>query len=228
MFQSSHLPIAVSGFTPLWHLKRILDTLYSLYSILRPKANALGWEYIYDRSVQVISCELCRTRFQIQSQNENRSIQVVKWLPAYLSAAMCSSVFKVLTPENLHDHNEFQLSHVEPTGSWHPLRQLLFAGYNGVFLGYMEFNPVWTDEFDSFVLVVRFDKVQVQYPWQFTLVSGDNWKSQKAHFRKEYFFASPMLNQHKVILHHLYDRTREKTVSLRLSSSRGISPSQQS
>ena|ERR1700753_1120478 len=100
---------------------------------------------------------------------------------------------------------------------------MLFAGHSGSFLGYMVFRPEWADEFDSFILTFRFDRSRISVvPWRFDLVPGDEWDD--AEFRRlersgynSVVFRNPVMER-RLSLSHLYDESRGKAVTARLSN----------
>jgi hypothetical protein len=116
------------------------------------------------------------------------SIQVVKALSTEQSAAIDTRVTYIREPDQL-EHPNFLLSEAQPPGCWDPSQKMFFAGHTGVFLGYLNFTPTWADEFESFVLVCRFDSVRLDEPWRYALVRGDDWTRIRPQYQEHYVYS---------------------------------------
>jgi hypothetical protein len=147
-------------------------------------------------------------------------IQVVKTLSAEHAAAINECVMYIREPEDL-EHPDFLLSKVEPAGCWDSSRKMLFAGHTGVFLGFLQFTPAWADEFDSFILICRFDVTKDWKrgpPWRYSLVRGDDWTHIRSRYHERYEYDADAFRQLRGLeelsldLPHLYDESKSKRV----------------
>ncbi|KAH7348076.1 hypothetical protein BKA66DRAFT_477434, partial [Pyrenochaeta sp. MPI-SDFR-AT-0127] len=155
----------------------------------------------------------------VQHRGPVRSLQITKALSAKDSMYVREHVLTFFRPESLQ-HEAFGLSEIEPTGCWDPSRKMLFAGHTGVFLGYLRFEPAWADEFDSFVLICRFDRT-INPPWRLQLVCGDDWRDDQPRYQDIYGYHHKAFQQHSLLvpsltLQHLYDESRAKQVTVSL------------
>jgi hypothetical protein len=156
----------------------------------------------------------------IRRRRSVKSLQIVKILSAKEVTAINEQVLSIIKPVHL-DHPDIRLSEIEPIGCWDPSQRMLFAGHTGVFLGFLHFMPEWADEFDSFVLVCRFDRTR-DPSWRLDLVRGDEWRDIRPRYHNlyEYNHSAFMLSRPVLSLNlpHLYDESRRKQVVVSLAS----------
>lgn len=157
----------------------------------------------------------------VLTRGELNAVQVVKTLAPHEAAAIDTFIMHIQLPQDTN-HPDFRLSRVEPRGCWDPSQNMLFAGHSGSFLGYMFFRPEWADEFDNFALICRFDRSRIsEVPWRFDLMRGDEWLDTefKRLERSGYnsaAFRNP-ITERRLALCHLYDESKGKVVTVRLS-----------
>ena len=147
-----------------------------------------------------------------------RNVWVAKTLLSVQSESINRQVLHIHAPLDL---TSGILTEVEPVGSWDPSKNVLYAGHTGSFIGFMHITPNWADEFDSFVLLCRFNsKSENGYPWQCNLVDGDRWRGIRSQYLKLYHLKSDSYrgsaSQLKLELPHLYDENRARHVSITL------------
>lgn len=151
---------------------------------------------------------------EVRSRSAAKSLQVAKVLSANQVTAIREQVLYISRPVGLQ-YQDMRLSKIEPIGCWDPSRRMLFAGHTGVFLGFLHFVPDWADEFDSFVLVCRFDRTR-DPPWRLDLVCGDDWRDiqPRYHDLYRYHHHAFLLPRSAVslTLEHLYNESRKKEV----------------
>lgn len=156
----------------------------------------------------------------IQRRRSIKSLQVATTLSAEEVTSIREHVLLITKPVRL-DHPSIGLSEIEPVGCWDPFRKMLFAGHTGVFLGFLHFKPEWADEFDSFVLVCRFDRTR-DPSWRFDLVRGDDWRSIRPRYHNLYEYNYKAFTQPRktlgLYLSHLYDESRRKRIRVSLAS----------
>jgi hypothetical protein len=153
-------------------------------------------------------------------------IQVVKTLSTEQAASIKKRVTYIHKPKNpgLPDLS----CKAEPAGCWDSSQKMLFAGHTGVFLGYMEF--VLADEFQTFVLVCRFDSRRFENPWRYALVRGHHWTRIRPLYHERYsYFSSDFFEpkrQKELNLHlpHLHDKSKAKRVILSIGGTGLDSP----
>ncbi|EMD60267.1 hypothetical protein COCSADRAFT_250555 [Bipolaris sorokiniana ND90Pr] len=156
----------------------------------------------------------------IRRRRSIKSFQVATTLSLKEATAIRERVLSITRPIHLN-HPDIGLSEIEPVGCWDPFRRMLFAGHTGVFLGFLHFMPEWADEFDSFVLVCRFDWTR-DPSWRFDLVRGDDWLDIRPRYHNlyEYNYSAFMMYRPMLSLDlpHLYDESRRKQVVVYLAS----------
>ncbi|KAI4949152.1 hypothetical protein J4E91_005616 [Alternaria rosae] len=138
-----------------------------------------------------------------QFQLADRSFHI-KILSLEHSDTIENNVLSIKAPE------ELTLVCVEPTGSWSPSEETLYAGHTGVFVGYMHYSSSeWSDAFDTFVLICHFAKNQ----WNYGLVRGDDWTEIKRQFYERYRNGANLVDRHaKLVLPHLWEEDNTKVV----------------
>jgi len=127
---------------------------------------------------------------------------------------------KILSPEqsntierhvlSIQAPKELTLVYVEPTGSWSPSEEILYAGHTGVFVGCMHYSSSeWSDAFDTFVLICHFAKNQ----WSYSLVRGDDWTEIKPRFYERYRNGANLtVLDTQLVLPHLWEEGNTKVV----------------
>jgi hypothetical protein len=157
------------------------------------------------------------------------SFRVLKSLSFDLARRIEDSVLQIKAPPNIHQLMPSQFA-VEPTGSYDRSKSLLYAGHTGAFLGHLHFTPNWAEEFDSFVVVCRYDS---QYQnrkqrWRFAVLTGEEWELLKPRYQQRFNFESDMFSvdslsedpsrrENSTALLHLYDSKRVRFASIKWS-----------
>ena len=155
----------------------------------------------------------------ITKESENlRNVWIAKTLLPAQSESIDRQVLRIHAPFDL---TSGIITEIEPVGSWDPSKNLLYAGHTGSFNSFMHITPDWADEFDSFVLLCRFNsKAENGYLWECNLVDGDRWRGIRSQYFKRYKFKSESYSgsttQLKIKLPHLYDENSARQVSITL------------